>query len=145
MYRRFRFPSIWREMDQLQREMSRLMDPVSGLHTFNPQGFPAINIWTSDDEQIITAEMPGFNPDEIDINITADRLTLSGERKPDLVEDRVTYHRRERSHGKFTRSIQLPFMIDTSKVTANFNDGLLEIKLIRAEADKPKKIVVKSS
>jgi HSP20 family protein len=145
MYRRFRFPSIWREMDQLQREMSRLMDPAYGLGAISPRGFPAINIWTSEDEQVITAEMPGFYPDDIDINISADRLNLSGERRPDSVADGVTYHRRERSYGKFSRSIQLPFMVDTSKVTANFKNGLLEIKLVRAEADKPKKIAVKNA
>ena len=117
MYRRFRFPSIWREMDQLQREMSRLMEPSYGLRTFSPQDFPAINIWTSEDGQVITAEMPGFNPDDFDINITADRLTLTGERQPDSVDGDVQYHRRERSHGKFTRTIQLPFLVDTSTIS----------------------------
>ena len=145
MYRRFRLPSIWREMDQFQREMTRLMDPSFGLRMINPQGFPAINIWTSEEGQIITAEMPGFNPEDIDINISADKLILSGERKADQVEGEVQYHRRERSHGKFIRSIQLPFMVDTGKVEASFKDGILEIRLTRAEADKPRKITVKSS
>ncbi|MGD8456068.1 MAG: Hsp20/alpha crystallin family protein [Anaerolineales bacterium] len=143
MYRRLRIPSIWREMDQLQREMNRLMDSSYGRRAFNSPGFPAINIWTSEDGQVITAELPGFTPEDIDIDISADKLTLSGERNPEDVGDDVRYHRQERNYGKFVRSIQLPFMVDTTKVDASMKDGVLEIALQRAEADKPKKIAVK--
>ncbi len=144
MYRRFRVPSIWREMEQLQREMNRLLESPLGRRSFITPSFPAINIWTNEDGQIITAEMPGFNPDDIEINVSADTLTLSGERQPEDLGEDVRYHRRERDYGKFSRSIQLPFMVDTNKVDANFTDGILRIALNRAEADKPKKIAVKS-
>jgi HSP20 family protein len=144
MYRRFRVPSIWREMEQLQREMNRLLESPFGRRSFIAPGFPAINIWTSEDSQLITAEMPGFNPDEIEINVSADTLTLSGERQSEDVAEGTRYHRRERDYGKFTRSVQLPFMVDTNKVDATFTDGILHIALSRAEADKPKKIAVKS-
>jgi len=143
MYRRLRIPSIWREMDQLQREMNRLMDSSLGRRTFGSPSFPAINIWTNEDGQVITAELPGFKPEDIDIDISADKLTLSGERKLEDVGDDVRYHRQERSYGKFVRSIQLPFMVDTGKVDASMKDGVLEIALQRAEADMPKKIAVK--
>ena len=145
MYRRLRLPSIWREMDQLQREMNRLMESSLGPRSFSSLSFPAINIWTSEEGQVITAEMPGFDTKDIDINITADKLILEGERKPDSVIEDAKYHRQERSHGKFSRSIQLPFMVDTNKVDASFKDGILEISLKRAEVDKPKKITVKST
>lgn len=144
MYRRLRIPSIWREMDQLQREMNRLMDSSFGRRTFGSPSFPAINIWTSEDGQVITAELPGFDPKDIDIDVNADKLTLTGERKFEDVKEGVRYHRQERSYGKFVRSIQLPFMVDTTKVDASMKDGVLEIALHRAEADKPKKITVKS-
>jgi HSP20 family protein len=144
MYRRLRIPSIWREMDQLQREMNCLMDSSFGRRAFGSPSFPAINIWTSEDGQIITAELPGFDPKDIDIDVNADKLTLSGERKFEDVKEGVRYHRQERSYGKFIRSIQLPFMVDTTKVDASMKDGVLEIALRRAEADKSKKITVKS-
>jgi HSP20 family protein len=89
--------------------------------------------------------MPGFNPDDIAINVTADKIILEGERKPDPIVEDATYHRQERSHGSFSRAIQLPFMVDTNKVDASFKDGILEISLVRAEADKPKKIAVKKA
>jgi HSP20 family protein len=132
-------------MDQLQREMNRLMEFPLGPRSFGQLSFPAINIWTSEEGQKITAEMPGFNPDDISINVTADKIVLEGERKPDPIAEEATYHRQERSHGLFSRSIQLPFMVDTNKVDASFKDGILEISLVRAEADKPKKIAVKKA
>ena len=144
MYRRFRRPSIWQEMDQLQREMNRLFDATSRERVFNPPSYPAINIWTTEDGQLISAEMPGIHPDDIDIDVTGDALSISGERKPDEVAKEAHYHRRERSYGSFSRTIQLPFMVDTNKVEANFKNGVLMISLPRAEADKPKKITIKS-
>jgi HSP20 family protein len=131
-------------MDQLQREMNRLMDTSFGRRSFGSPSFPAINIWTSEEGQVITAEMPGFKPENIDIDVTADKLTLSGERNPDELTEDARYHRHERVYGKFTRSIQLPFMVDTKKVEASMKDGVLEIALHKAEADKPKKIAIKS-
>ena len=142
MYRRFRQPSIWQEMDQLQREMNRLFSATSTGRVINSPSYPAINIWTNEDGQLISAEMPGVHPDDIDIDVTGDALSISGERKPDDVVKEARYHRRERNYGAFSRTIQLPFMVDTNKVEANFKNGVLLISLPRAEADKPKKITI---
>ena len=144
MYRRFQRPSIWQEMDQLQREMNRLFDSTSKGRVFNSPTYPAINIWMNEDGQVISAEMPGVHPDDIDIDVTGDALSISGDRKPDEVVKEAHYHRRERSYGSFSRTIQLPFMVDTNKVEASFKNGVLLINLPRAEADKPKKIAIKS-
>jgi len=144
MYRRFRKPSIWQEMDQLQREMNRLFDATSKERVFNSPSYPAINIWTNEDGQLISAEMPGVHPDNIDIDVTGDALSISGVRKQDEVAKEAHYHRRERSFGSFSRTIQLPFMVDTNMVEASFKNGILLVNLPRAEADKPKKIVIKS-
>lgn len=144
MYQRFRKPSIWQEMDQLQREMNRLFDSTGRGGVVSAPSYPAINIWMNDDGQFITAEMPGVHPEDINIDVNADALSISGERKPDEVAKDAIYHRRERGYGSFSRTIQLPFMVDTNKVEANFKNGILMISLPRAEADKPKKITVKS-
>jgi HSP20 family protein len=93
---------------------------------------------------MVSAEMPGVQPDDISIDVTGDALSISGERKPDKVIQEVRYHRRERAYGSFSRTIQLPFMVDTHKVEASFKDGVLVISLPRAEADKPKKIAIKN-
>jgi HSP20 family protein len=144
MYRRIRVPSVWREMDQLQREMSRLVGDAVGKRSAGSPRFPAINLWTNEDGQFISSEIPGFTADDINIDVTADTLTISGERMLDNAAESAHYHRQERGFGSFTRTIQLPYMINTDSVEANFKNGVLEIKLQRAEADKPKKIVVKN-
>ena len=132
-------------MDQLQREMNRLFDSTNRGRVFSAPSYPAINIWTNDDGQLITAEMPGVHPDDINIDVNADALSITGERKPDEVAKDANFHRRERGYGAFSRTIQLPFIVDTNKVEANFKNGVLMINLPRAEADKPKKITIKSS
>jgi len=132
-------------MDQLQHEMNRLFDASSKGQVFSSPSYPAVNIWTNDDGQVISAEMPGVQPEDINIDVTGDALSISGERKPDEVAKEAHYHRRERSYGSFSRTIQLPFMVDTNKVEANFENGVLVIRLPRAEADRPKKITIKSN
>jgi HSP20 family protein len=107
--------------------------------------FPAVNIWADENSAMITAEIPGVNKDELDINVTGDTLTISGERHPNDLPEDPRYHRRERSFGKFSRNIQLPYTIDVNKVKANIKNGVLRVELPRIEAEKPKKIIVKAS
>ena len=144
MLSKFRVPSRWREMDQLQREMNHLFEGSAGKHTLGSRKYPAINLWANEEGQIIRAEMPGIKVDDINIDVTSDTLTISGSRTHDEAVENTRYHRQERGYGSFTRTLQLPFMIDTGSVEATFKNGVLEIKLQRAESDKPKKIAVKS-
>ena len=146
MYRRYRrIPSVWREMDQLQREMNRLFDNYYPDRIQRAQGYPAMNVWTSDEGLQITAEVPGVSPEDIDISVVGETLTLSGTRKLGELKEGTRYHRQERGYGDFTRSLQLPFPVDVNKVEATFQNGILNIEMPRAEEDKPKKIVVKSA
>jgi HSP20 family protein len=131
-------------MDQLQREMNRLYNASQQGRLFTSPSYPAINLWTSEDGQVISAEMPGVRREDIDISLTADALSLSGARQPDKVAEGAHYHRQERGYGSFSRTIQLPFMVDPDKVEANFKNGVLTIWLPRAEADKPKSITIKA-
>ena len=91
-----------------------------------------------------SAEMPGVSVKDIDININGNELTISGQRNSDEIPEGAHYLRRERNFGKFARTIQLPFTVDPEKVEANFKDGVLTITLPKAEAEKPKKISIKS-
>jgi HSP20 family protein len=140
-----RVRSHWREMERLQREMNRLFS-ASAANTEDvcAPTHPAMNVWTSQDEAIITAELPGVDPNDIDILVTGDTLTVSGIRHADELPDGAVYHRRERGCGQFERSFQLPFPVESGKVEAAFESGVLEITLPRLEADKPKKITVAS-
>ena len=145
MYRRYRIPSMWREMDRLQREMNRLYEEYYPGHLHAAPGYPALNVWTKEDAVNVTAEVPGVSPQDIDISVIGETLTLSGTRHPDELKEGARYHRQERGYGGFTRSIQLPFPVNVGKVEASFHDGVLNIALPRAEEDKPRKISVKST
>lgn len=141
--RRGTFASPWREMERLRRGMNRLFADVRPGLAAAPC-YPAMNVWTNEDGAVVTAELPGVKAADIEISVLDDTLTVTGNREPAKLEEGQTYHRRERSCGKFTRSLQLPFAIEAEKVDAAFEKGVLSITLPRAEADKPKKIVVKT-
>lgn len=132
----------WRDMERLRREMNRLFagTPTRGT----TPNYPAMNVWANEDGAIVTAELPGIEPDEIDISVTGDTLTLTGRRMPEELEEDEIYHRRERIYGRFTRTFQLPFEVEAKDVEAVYQKGVLHITLPRSEADKPQKITVKS-
>ncbi len=144
MFRR-QNPSIWQEMDRLQREMNRMLRSPLDVRLHTAPSFPAMNIWANEDGQVITAEIPGVEPEDLDISVTGEILTLSGSRKQEKVGDEIRYHRQERGYGRFKRSIQLPYPVQNDKIEASFKNGVLKITLPRALQDKPRKITVKSA
>jgi len=145
MYRRYRTPTVWREMDRLQQDMNRLFGDLNVNRTRKASSFPAINLWAAEESARVTAEIPGVSKDDLDINVTGDTLTLSGVRSQDDLPEGARYHRQERRFGEFSRSIQLPYTVDVNKVKAVFKNGVLSVDLPRVEAEKPKKISVKAS
>jgi len=146
MIRRFGGPFYpWREVERLRREMSRLAADLPGRYGFNmAAGYPAMNVWTNENGAVISAELPGVKPEDIDISVVNDTLTLKGQRNRDECGEDTRFHRRERACGSFTRSFQLPFQVEAGNVEAKFDKGVLEITLPRAEADKPRKIAIKA-
>lgn len=131
--------SLWREMDRLQREMNRMMG------TFAPRGtgnFPPLNMWANEEHVVLTAELPGVDLDSLDISVVGDTITLTGRRELDAGGDEARYHRHERWHGNFTRTMQLPFRINAEKVDANYSKGVLQVALPRAEEDRPRRIQI---
>jgi HSP20 family protein len=136
-----RIGSPWFEMERLQREMDRLF---SGASLPFAQNFPALNLWTGENDVVVTAELPGIEPDDLEISVLDETLTLSGTRTLEQLNEGESYHRQERGHGRFTRTVTLPFKVDSDKVAAVYERGVLQITLPRAEEDKPKKIKVKS-
>lgn len=144
MYRRYRTPSIYRELLRMQNQMDRLFKESSPRTLSRASTFPPINIWSDDENAMITAEIPGVDKNDLDISVTGDTLTISGSRNPDELPDGARYHRNERNYGEFNRSIQLPYTVDVDKVKADFSMGVLKVDLPRVESEKPKKITVKA-
>lgn len=126
------------EFRRLQKEMKRLLNGVG----FNAESFPAANLFASNDQVVVHAEIPGMKAEEININVEADLLTIEGERKPEEMAEETLCHRRERSFGKFVRSFKLPFDVNPDNVKASYQDGILSVSLPRSQESKPKKIAV---
>jgi HSP20 family protein len=128
------------EMRRMQQEMNQRL---AGLTADAAQEFPPINLWMGEDSIALTAELPGLSPEEVDVTVRENTLTLQGDREPRTEDENATWHRRERAYGHFSRTVQLPFRVDPDHVQARFADGLLEVELHRPEADRPKKIQIK--
>ncbi len=133
--------SPWREMERLQQDMTRLLSRESTPYSTT---FPAVNIWASDQDVIVTAEVPGVDPANLDVTVAENILKLTGARKPEELKPGEVSHRQERVSGEFTRTFRLPYAVDSGKVDASCEKGILKVRLPRAEADKPKKIAIKS-
>lgn len=138
--------SPWQDMVRLRREMNRLFsDMPTSYGTRVSPGYPSMNVWANEEGLVVTAELPGIEPETLDISVVNNTLTLKGNRAPEKLEEGEVYHRREREYGSFTRSFQLPFGVEAGAVEAVYEKGVLQITLPRAEADKPRKITVKAA
>lgn len=135
------------EVDRIRQEMNRLSDAVTrGMLRQTTAGvFPLMNLTEDKDNYYVRAELPGVKSDELDISVTEDSLTVTGERKLPKEDEKATYYRREREAGNFSRIVTLPGPIDTGKVSASCADGVLSIVLPKSEAAKPKQITVKTA
>ena len=135
-----------REMMTLREAMDRLFDdaftrPISMSAV---SGMPAIDLYQTADEIVVKAALPGLKPDEVQISVTGEVLTLRGEFKQQEEKKEATWHIREQRYGSFERSIMLPTEVQTDKAKADFENGILTISLPKAEAVKPRTINIKA-
>jgi len=135
------------ELERMRRQMDRLFEGLSGrlLGEPSPGVFPLVNVTESSDNYYVRAELPGVKSSDIDISVTGSSLSISGERKIPSEDEKANYHRREREAGRFSRMVNLPGQIDTSKVEARCADGVLSVVLPKSEAAKPKQITIRTS
>lgn len=104
--------------------------------------FPAVNVWSNENEAVITAELPGMDAKDVNISVIGHAVTLEGERKPDEPGKNEAYQLQERGFGRFSRTIRLPYEVEADKVSASYKRGILEVKLPRHKATRPRKITV---
>ena len=111
-----------------------------GLRTWTPP----VDIYETDDALILKAELPGVSKDDVSVEIHQNTLILRGQRKPEAAVQQDRYHRVERAYGAFQRSFVLPTLVDQEHVQASYTDGVLELRLPKSEAAKPKRIAIQS-
>jgi len=134
------FTPLMRLQDEMNRLFENFFEDLPAQRPYGA-GYPALNTWEDGDAAYVEAELPGMNMDDVEIYVTGKELTIGGERKIAQPEG-ASWHRRERSQGRFTRTLSLPWDIDADRVEARLQDGVLAIKLPKAETSKPKKVKV---
>jgi len=115
------------------------------LSTFSTFGGPVIDIDETDDKLTVTAELPGLDKDDFNVEVTEDRLIIKGEKKDSREKKGEGYYYSERSYGSFCRTIALPCEVELDKVKAKYKNGLLKITLPKSEQARTRKIQVKIS
>ncbi len=143
----------WTPMGNLpafQEEMNRLFNEFfrggnGGEASWGAQTWiPPVDLYETDEALVLKAELPGVAKDDVSLEIHNNTLILRGERKHETGVKEENYHRVERAYGTFQRSFVLPTMVDQDKVQATFTDGVLELRLPKSEAAKPKRIAIAS-
>lgn len=137
---RFQMP-LSRLQDQLDQMFEQPDFAMSDL--LNGGWLPAVDVLESQDKLTVKAELPGFKREDLDVSVQDNNLIISGERKADAERKDGDFYRSERFYGKFHRLIELPFAVDTGKIEARYNDGVLTIMLPKSEQARAKQIEVK--
>ncbi len=132
------------------RPTNETWDPFAGLEEIRQQfnralesAFaPALDVVEEKDQFLVKIDLPGLSKDDVSVTIHDNFLTVKGERKQDVEKKETNFYHRERIHGMFSRTIELPTRVDAGKVQANFRDGVLHVALPKSEEAKPKEIKV---
>jgi HSP20 family protein len=124
-------------MDELYGALS------GGTHPMLSAGvFPLTNVTEDNENYYVRSELPGIKSDDLDIQVTEEGISISGERKIPEEGNNARYHRREREAGKFSRLISLSKKVDVNKVEASMENGVLKVTIPKSEASKPRQITV---
>jgi HSP20 family protein len=136
----------WSLLEQMRREMDRAMDTrtAEGSSVATSDWVPAVDIKEEKDSFVIVADIPGVDPKDIEVHMENGMLTIKGEKESEKKEEREGYKRVERSYGSFYRRFSLPDSADAEKITANSNNGVLEVRIGKHEKVQPRKISVNS-
>jgi HSP20 family protein len=132
----------------LQERMNRLFeDSVRSSDNSIDGGTwtPAVDVYETDKDIVISAELPGMSDNDVDVEVRENVLTIKGERRFEReVKEENNYHRVERSYGKFSRVFTLPKNVDTGKITARFDKGVLEVRLPKSAQSEGRAIKIET-
>ena len=120
-------------LEDIRREVNRMFDTAFA---------PALDVVEEKDSFLVKIDLPGLSKDDVSVSIQDNFLIVKGERKHDAEKKDTNFYHRERVHGTFARTIELPTSVDAGKVLATFRDGVLAVTLPKTEAAKPKEIKV---
>jgi HSP20 family protein len=137
-----------RELDSFQSDMNRLFDSFFGGREsgrgsgYGRRWIPAMDLVETDDALVLKADLPGLDREDVEIEVKDNLLTVSGERKAEHEEKGEGFYRVERAFGRFSRSLDLPQGIDASEVSADFHQGVLEVRIPKPEERQPTRVEI---
>jgi HSP20 family protein len=134
-----------REVDTLQSEVNRIFDTFFGSQSNDVRTrrwVPAMDLVETDDHLVLRADLPGLERDDVDIEVKDGVLTVSGERRAEQEKRSEGFYRVERAFGSFSRSLSLPEGIEPEGISADFNRGVLEVRIPKPEETKPVRVSI---
>ncbi len=140
--------SIRGELERMRTEMDRIWDRFSkdvSSSTFKQDWNPSLNLAETEDSLVAELEVPGINPEDINVSVTGEMLTVTGDKKQEANREGKNYHVAERLYGKFSRSVRLPTTVDPDRMQARYKDGILWISMGKAATVKSKRIEVETA
>jgi HSP20 family protein len=148
IWKPFRELVSFREFERMRADMDRFWDSSleGGLRTRTEEGgewLPSLDVAETKNELVVKAEVPGMDAKDFNISLSDGMLTVKGEKKQEREEKEADYHLVERSYGAFTRSIQLPTDVQSDKISASYENGILKVTLPKSEEVKKKEIRIK--
>lgn len=140
----------FRELVSIQDELNRLFNRTfAGFEPLRPSAggawMPAMDVYETEDKLVAKVELPGIDPEDVEVSVEDGTLTVSGKREFSSEVREESYHRIERRYGAFSRAITLPPTVDPDGVEARFDKGVLTVEVAKTEKAKPRKIKVKAS
>jgi HSP20 family protein len=140
----------FREMVEMRDAMDRLFDrgfnrPWRLLTWETGDGFFPVDLYETDDDVVVKASLPGVQPDDVEISVTGDTLTIKAETKEEHEEKKTNFYRQERRYGAFQRALALPVRVDADNAKASFENGVLHLRLPKVPEVKPKSIKIQGN
>jgi HSP20 family protein len=137
------FRDLLTTQDRFNRLFNETFSNVFGEEGLSTRGWnPAVDVYETDHDLVLKAELPGIDPKDVDIRVEDGTLYLKGERKQESEVKEGSYHRVERSYGSFTRSFALPGSVNLDNIKADYKDGVLTLTMAKREEAKPKTIKI---
>jgi HSP20 family protein len=132
----------WEPARELNSLFSSIFDTPTGSVSAGRRWLPAMDLVETDDHFVLRADLPGLSEDDVDVTLEHDVLTVSGQRTAETETREKGYYRVERASGSVRRSLSLPEGVDPDAIDANFDKGVLEVRIPKPEQRKPRKVAI---
>ena len=138
------FRNPWVEFERIRQGLDELSRSYTekGKAQIRANVYPPLNIYEEADKMVVTAEIPGVKPEDLDISLEGETLSIQGKRGSREDDFTISYHRREIESGSFSRAVALPVKVDMERISAKLVNGILTVTLMKAAEATPRQIRV---